>query len=99
MPKREMEEVLIQHPDVAEVCAVDVPHKTHGTIPAACVVLRANAECCPEALRSFCRERLTRTSPDHLDVAILPAMPRNNSGMVSRQKLQEFFRDKKTKVA
>src|SRR5262249_20651112 len=53
---REIDEVLLTHPQIAEAVCFGVPHPTWGEEVAAAVVLRAPV---PEAdLQAFCKERL-----------------------------------------
>src|SRR6202022_5037627 len=53
----EVDEVLLQHPAVAEAVAFGVPHPGWGEEVAAAVVLASQAG--EKALMAFCRERLT----------------------------------------
>jgi long-chain acyl-CoA synthetase len=61
----QVEEVLYQHPAVAEACVVGVPDASQGERVVACVVLRAGVAADSEvetALIAFCRERLIKWS-------------------------------------
>ena len=55
---REVEEVLIQHPKVAEAGVVDMPDKVYGEEVKACVVLKAGENATEEEIITFCKERL-----------------------------------------
>jgi long-chain acyl-CoA synthetase len=55
---REIEEVLAQHPAVAEVGVAGVPDGARGEVAKAWVVLRPGAAATEAELRAFCRERL-----------------------------------------
>ncbi|WP_151445772.1 class I adenylate-forming enzyme family protein [Lacisediminimonas profundi] len=56
---REVENVLHQHPDVADVAVVGVPDEKFGEALLAAIVLRAGREAPPEqALIEFCRSQL-----------------------------------------
>jgi len=84
----EVERVLAQHPDVAEVCVFGLPDRTWGEVVAAAIVLRRPdaAELDVDALRAFARERLAGfkvpTVWEQLD-----ALPRNMAGKVLRREL------------
>jgi len=54
----EIEEVLRDHPGVAEVAVVGVADEAWGERVVACVVRRGEKTCDGGALRAFCRERL-----------------------------------------
>ena len=84
----EVETVLAQHPDVAEVCVFGVPDRKWGEVVAATVVVRGGAAGDFDALRTFARERLAGfkvpTVWDQTD-----ALPRNMAGKVLRRDLIE----------
>ena len=54
----EIENVLLEHPDVAEVAVVGAPDPRWGEIPICFVRLAAGARLDPEALKVHCRERI-----------------------------------------
>ena len=54
----EVEQVLLQHPDILQAYVVGVPDRSKGEIVAAAVELRAGAATDPAAIVAFCRERL-----------------------------------------
>ena len=55
---REVEEVLFEHPDVAEAVAIGVPDDYRGESVKAFVVRRSGATTTEEEIRVFCKERL-----------------------------------------
>ncbi|HKQ27546.1 MAG TPA: class I adenylate-forming enzyme family protein [Burkholderiales bacterium] len=50
---REVESLLLTHPDVIDVCVVPIPHDVKGLAPAAMVVLRPQARVSTEDLTRF----------------------------------------------
>ncbi|MEO8300568.1 MAG: class I adenylate-forming enzyme family protein [Rhizomicrobium sp.] len=88
----EVENVLIQHPAVADAALVGLSHPHLGEVPAAIVQLRPGAEVSEAALRAFAAERLAafkvpvevRFSPD--------ALPRNAGGKLEKNRLRPIFR-------
>ncbi len=55
---REIEEVLFEHPDVAEAVAVGVSDEYRGETVKAFVVKRSGASATEEEVLAFCKERL-----------------------------------------
>lgn len=87
---KEMENTLIQHPDVAEVCAVALEQKNKENRPHAFVVLRPKTMCSAESLIAFCAERLSRFQ-ELKEITIVPAFPKNRMGGVNRDALVTQF--------
>ena len=78
---REIDELLLTHPAVAEAVAFGMPHKTWGEEVAAAVVLREPQE--ESAILNFCKERLADfRCPKR--VFIVDALPRTASGKIQR---------------
>ncbi len=83
---REIDEVLLGHPAVAEAVAFGIPHHTLGEEVAAAVVLSGPAT--ERELLSHCRERLAPFKvPGKLHV--VEAIPRTATGKVQRRKVAE----------
>jgi acyl-CoA synthetase (AMP-forming)/AMP-acid ligase II len=85
---REIDEVLLGHPAVAEAVAFGTPHPTWGEEVAAAVVLKSDAT---EAdLISYCRERMAdfkRPKQIHITTAI----PRTATGKIQRRVVADAF--------
>jgi fatty-acyl-CoA synthase len=63
----EIEDLLITHPDVAQAQVFGVPDARLGEEVAAWIILRPNATLTGDALRDWCRERITRFKiPRHI---------------------------------
>ena len=85
---REVDEVLAEHPAVAQAAAFGVPHPTLGEDLAAAVVLRSGRSARPEELRQFVAERLAAfkvPGPIH----VLDELPAGSTGKVQRRALSE----------
>ena len=85
---REIDEVLLAHPAVAEAVAFGVPHPTWGEEVAAAVVVR---EPISEAeLVSYCRDRLADFKRPK-QIHITQAIPRTATGKIQRRIVAEAF--------
>jgi oxalate---CoA ligase len=100
---REIDEVLLQHPAVAEAVAFGVPHETWGEEVAAAVVLRKNedgddATSAPPArsevgekeLIAFCRQRLADFKLPRR-IYIVDEIPRTATGKIQRRSVAASF--------
>ncbi len=82
----EVESVLRTHPRVADVRVFGLPDERRGEQLAACVVPR-DAGLGVVALRAFCADRLAAHKIPRL-LVLVPALPRDERGKVSRRALE-----------
>lgn len=85
----EIESVLAEHPDVAEVAVVGLPDERWGEIVAAVVVPAGGQTPRPEDLASLCRERLAAYKVP-VAFAFRDEMPRNASGKILKRSLRDL---------
>ena len=85
---REVEEVLYEHPAIAEVAVFATPHPKWVETVTAAVVLRAGATTTVEELRSHARSFLAPFKVPTL-VHILESLPKNPSGKILKRELRE----------
>jgi long-chain acyl-CoA synthetase len=84
---REVEELLYEHPAVAEAAVIGIPHPTHGEEVGAAVVLKPGAQATPEELRAFCKDRIAAYKyPRH--VWLEAALPKTATGKLLRREVQ-----------
>ena len=87
---REVENVLADHPAVAEAAAFAVPDPYLGEAIRASVALRPGASADADALREFCSRRLPRHKrPQAID--IVEHLPRTPAGKFLRRELRVPF--------
>jgi amino acid adenylation domain-containing protein len=79
----EVEEALLDHPDVIEAAAFPISHKRLGEEVGAAVVLHPDADLTPRSLREFARERLAKFKVPGL-IRIVPEIPKTAGGKVRR---------------
>lgn len=85
---REVEDVLMAHPLVAEVAVVGSADAEWGQSVLAFVVPQAGANLLPEELMLFCQTRLARYKRPRA-VRLVASLPRNSVGKVLRRALRE----------
>jgi acyl-CoA synthetase (AMP-forming)/AMP-acid ligase II len=88
---REVEEVLLSHPAVAECGVTGAPHPYWGEAVTAFIVTRPGLHVGAEDLLALCRERLSRYKVPK-DIRFIAALPRNSMGKVLRRELKDALR-------
>ncbi|HMC38164.1 MAG TPA: fatty acid--CoA ligase [Acidimicrobiales bacterium] len=86
----EVENVVMSHPDVADVAVIGIPDDKWGETPRAMVVRRPGSELAEADLIAFCRERLAGFKCP-TSVGWLDELPRNPSGKVLKKDLRAPF--------
>ena len=87
----EVEERLLQHPQVAEAAVVGVPDSDELDKPVACVVAVAGAVLDPDELVAWCRQGLAAFKRPR-SVMVLDQLPKTATGKVQRFRLREDAR-------
>jgi acyl-CoA synthetase (AMP-forming)/AMP-acid ligase II len=88
---REVDEVLLAHPAIAEAVCFGVPHPTWGEEVAAAVVLREKAT--EGDLLSYCRERLADYKRPK-QIHITDTIPRTATGKIQRRLVAQAYAHK-----
>src|SRR5581483_12523720 len=78
---REVEELLVTHPAIADAAAIGVEDQDFGQRLRAYVVTREGQELSPEEVQGFVKENLARYKVPR-DVVFLDELPRNPTGKV-----------------
>jgi acyl-CoA synthetase (AMP-forming)/AMP-acid ligase II len=89
---KDVEDVLYEHPAVAEVAVIGLPDAERGERACAVVVVRDGSDPLDlPSIASFCREHglAVQKIPEQLE--LMRELPRNASGKVLKYKLQEQF--------
>jgi long-chain acyl-CoA synthetase len=81
---REIEEVLHEHPAVAEVAVIGIPHPELGEEVGAAVALKPGGEATPEELRAFAKERVAAYKYPRY-VWLADELPKGPTGKILRR--------------
>jgi long-chain acyl-CoA synthetase len=84
---REIEEVLMQHPAVAMVAVVGVPHEVHGEEIKAVVLPKPGIPVDAEEIVSWCRERMAAYKYPRI-VELVAALPMTATGKILKRELR-----------
>jgi acyl-CoA synthetase (AMP-forming)/AMP-acid ligase II len=84
----EIEAVLMEHPAVAEVAVIGVPHPKWVETPYAVVVRASDAEATEEELVAYCREHLAGYKKPS-GATFTDELPRNASGKILKRTLRD----------
>ena len=88
MSPREVDEVLLDHPGVAQVVTFAVPHPKLGEDVAAAVVLADGSDADEQSIRAFVAERLADMKVPR-KIVFLDEIPKGATGKLQRIGLAE----------
>jgi len=89
---KDIEEIIIRHPDVNEVAVFGVPDQKWGEVPIAAVIPRPNATLDTAALKEWTNSRVDAKFQRINDVLVLEVLPRNVAGKVLKREMREQYR-------
>ncbi len=81
-----LENVLLKHPDVVEVCTIAVPKPSKEKEAKIFVVLRKNAQATSEELMSYLKNHVNGQS-EKIEISVIDELPKSPAGIVLRKKL------------
>lgn len=84
---REVEEVLYEHPAIAEVAVVGVPHESLGEDVGAFIVLKPNAQASIEEIRAFAKERVAPYKYPRT-ITLIGELPKGPTGKILKRELR-----------
>ena len=83
---REIEEVLLSHPDVSLAAVVGVPHDSHGEEVKAFVILHSGATTTEHELLAWGKEQMAAYKYPRM-VEFVPALPMTSTGKILKREL------------
>ena len=84
---REVEEVLHEHPAVAEVAVIGIPHPELGEEVGAAVALKPGESATTDELRAFARDRVAAYKYPRY-VWLVDTLPKGPTGKILRREVQ-----------
>ena len=91
---REVEEVLMLHPSIAEAAVIGVPHEYRGETVAAVIVLKPGVEASVETrdeILAYCKKQLTPYKVPKI-IEFRESLPKSLIGKVLKRELRETFK-------
>ena len=90
----EVEEEILQHPEVEEAAVIGIPHRTMGHVPAAVVCLREGSAVTEDDLVAWCKENIASYKAPRV-VKIIPwkEMPYGVTLKIMKKDLRDRFGD------
>ncbi len=90
---RDIDEVLYQHPKVADAISVGIPHEYRGETVKAYIVLKPGETCTEQEIIDFCKEKLAVYKVPKL-VDFRDELPKSAVGKILRKVLRQEEADK-----
>ena len=87
---REIEEILLQHPDILDAAVIGVVDEKWGERLKAFIVRKPGRELLPEAIIAYCDGRISGMKIPK-DYTFIDVLPRNASGKVLKTSLRQLF--------
>jgi long-chain acyl-CoA synthetase len=94
---REVEDVLMTHPEVSLVAVIGVPSEVHGEEVKAFVVPQTGAKPSPEALIAWSKENMAAYKYPRV-IEIVPSLPLGPTGKILKRELKAMDKAKREKA-
>jgi len=88
---KDIEEVVIQHPDVRDVAVIGVPDEKWGEVPVAAVILVPEAKVDPGQLLAWTNERVHAKFQRIHDVIVMDTFPCNVAGKMLKREMRNQY--------
>jgi len=90
---KDIEEIVVRHPEVSEVAVLGVPDEKWGEVPIASVVLGPNATVTPQELIEWTNSRVDAKFQRIRDVVIMESFPRNVAGKMLKREMRVAYQN------
>ena len=88
---KDIEEVVVTHPDVLESAVFGIPSEKWGEAPMGAVVLKKGAQVDAAALKAWINARVTARYQQVCEIVILAEFPRNAAGKTLKRVLRDEY--------
>lgn len=88
---KDIEEIIVQHPDVKEAAVFGIPDEKWGEVPFAAVTLVPSGSVLEPDLKAWINSRVGAKFQRVFDVQILSDFPRNVAGKTLKRELREIY--------
>ena len=88
---RDIEEIMVEHPDVAEATVFGVPDAKWGEAPIGAAVAKAGKRLEPETFLAWVNARVGAKYQRLRDVQVIDDMPRNVAGKILKRELRDRY--------
>jgi acyl-CoA synthetase (AMP-forming)/AMP-acid ligase II len=96
---RDVEEVIVRHPDVIEAVVFGVPDDKWGETPAAAVRLKVGADSTAATLQAWINDNVAARYQRVSRVDIMSDLPRNAAGKILKRELRDpFWKNRASKI-
>jgi len=85
---KEVEELLMKHPDITEAAVASLPHDDFGEIVKAWVAIREDCDLSPQSIKEWAKNNMAPYKCPY-SISIMGILPKNFIGKVQRRALQE----------
>lgn len=89
---KDIEEIVIQHPDVREVAVIGVPDEKWGEVPIAAVILASDAKATPDDLLKWTNGKVHAKFQRLHDVIIMDSFPCNVAGKMLKRQMRKHYK-------
>lgn len=90
MAPAELEEILRDHPDVADAAVVGVPHPEFGEVPKAFLIPKKGVKIDSTKVQEFVGEKVAKYKQLIGGVAVIDQIPKSAAGKILRRQLKNL---------
>jgi len=88
---RDIEEIVVKHPDVCEAAVFGIPHDKWGETPIAVVTLNEGSSVESKGLQDWINEKVEAKFQRVSEVVVIDAFPRNVAGKVLKREMRKPY--------